>query len=292
MAKKDFTQQAKSDFNIPKTRTKKTAKKGIRSGTRGLKNALARLVDIDRIKPDPEQVRKKFNNTALNELAESISEKGIIQPLVVEFEDSTDSFRILSGERRYRAAFIAGLQEVPCIIHDNENNLKNDERLLQQLTENIQREDLDPVDQAYAIKRLIDITGITQDEAGKKIGKSQQYVAGSLKIINGLPEIIKNDYRNLKREHLLQLARLKTDDEKIALYEKIKNNGMPIKELRKAVNEAVGKPPKVKNFRSNYSSENYKITVTFKKNDVKKTELISALKEWINELENSDGVSG
>jgi len=292
MAKKDFTEQAKSDFNIPKTRTKKTTKKGIRSGTKGLKNALARLVDIDRIKPDPQQVRKKFNNTALNELAESISEKGIIQPLVVEYEDSTDSFKILSGERRYRAASIAGLQEVPCIIHDNENNLEIDERLLQQLTENIQREDLDPVDQAFAIKRLIDITGITQDEAGKKIGKSQQYVAGSLKIINGLPEIIKDDYKNLTREHLLQLARLKTDDEKIALYEKIKNNGMPIKDLRKSVNEALGQPVKVKNFKSNYSSEDYKISIKFNKKDVEKAELIQALKEWIIELENSDGVSG
>jgi ParB family chromosome partitioning protein len=288
MVKKDFTEQAKSDFHIPKTRDKKTTKKGIRPGTKSLKKALARIVDIDRVKPDPEQVRKKFDEESLNELASSISEKGIIQPLIVEYEESSDNFRIILGERRYRAASIAGLTEVPCIIHDNDNNLNKDERLLQQLTENIQREDLDPVDQAYAIKRLIDLTGITQEEAGEKIGKSQQYVAGSLKIINGLPDVIKNDYRNLTREHLLRLARLKDDDKKIELYEKIKNNGMPIKELREAVNEALNQPPKTKKYRSNFSKQDYKISITFNKKDVKKTELIKALREWLKNLENGE----
>jgi ParB family chromosome partitioning protein len=286
MSRKDFTEQALQDFRIPAVE-EETPRKGIRAGTRGLHNALARLVAIERIKPDPAQVRKKFDPEKLEELAESIREKGVLHPIVVEYVEDEDCFQILSGERRYRAAKMAGLEEIPCIILDRKEKLTEYERLEQQLTENIQREDLDPVDQAYAIKRLIDVTGLTQEEVGQKIGKSQEYVAGALKIIRDLPDVIKDDYKDLSREHLLQLARLKDDSKKIELWQRIKQNGMSIRELRAIVNKELKRPPGPKPFRTKFAARDFKISIMFRRQDVGKQEIINALREWIEKLEES-----
>ena len=116
------------------------------AGTRRIKNA--RLIEIDKIKPDPDQPRKTFPEDSLAELSSSIKEHGVMQPITVEYQEHKGYYMIISGERRYQAAKLAGLLLIPCIIHDQVN--KKD-RYAKQLIENLQREDLSPIDKARAL---------------------------------------------------------------------------------------------------------------------------------------------
>ncbi|HZK10778.1 MAG TPA: ParB/RepB/Spo0J family partition protein, partial [Atribacterota bacterium] len=144
-------------------------KKGIREGTKGLSGA--RIIEISRIKLDPEQPRKSLNQKRLNELAESIKKHGLLQPITVEYIEPEDCFKIISGERRYKAAKLSDLQEIPCII----KNIDSYTRLIHQLIENIQRQDLPPLEEADSIQALInkkrmDNPSYSQREASRELG--------------------------------------------------------------------------------------------------------------------------
>ncbi len=143
-------------------------------------------IEIERIIPGDAQPRTDFDENSLKELANSIKEKGIIQPIVVS-RVGDGSFRIIAGERRWRAAKIAGLQKIPAIVKD----VSPSEAVEIALIENIQREDLDPVETAMAFERLIKDYNLTQEELSQRVGKDRATIANYLRILK-LPDEIKN----------------------------------------------------------------------------------------------------
>ncbi len=146
------------------------------------------LCDINKIIPNKEQPRTHFSEESLEELAQSIRENGIIQPLVVTNGDN-NTYTLIAGERRLRASILAGLREVPVITMEvSENNTLLELALI----ENIQRTDLNPIEEAEAYQRLIEKFGYTQEETAKKVGKKRSTVSNSLRLLN-LPELIKED---------------------------------------------------------------------------------------------------
>lgn len=139
---------------------------------------------IDKISPNPDQPRRSFDDVALEELAASIREKGIIQPLIVrEFPNGSGAYQIVAGERRWRAAQLAQLHELPIVI----KNFDDTEVLEIAIIENIQRADLNPVDEAAGYRQLMDKFGHTQEALSQALGKSRSHIANVLRLLN-LPE--------------------------------------------------------------------------------------------------------
>lgn len=141
---------------------------------------------LSSIKPNPYQPRKNFSHQDLEDLVNSIKEHGIIQPLIVS-EAADGSYEIIAGERRFRAAQIAGLPTVPVIARP----VKDLDKLELSLIENIQRRDLNPIEEAFAYERLVDEFGLTHEEIAKKIGKSRSYVSNTLRLLTLPSEIQK-----------------------------------------------------------------------------------------------------
>jgi len=135
-------------------------------------------IDINQIEPNEEQPRKKFDEEKLQELSDSIKEHGIVQPVILKKEGR--NYKLIAGERRWRAARMAGLKEVPAIIRD----FSDSEIMEISLIENIQREDLNPLELAEAYKKLMDELQLTQDEVAQKVGKSRSAVANILRLLN------------------------------------------------------------------------------------------------------------
>ena len=143
-----------------------------------------RNLKITEVEPNREQPRKVFNQESLEELADSIKTYGVIQPIVVSQQDGY--FGIVAGERRWRAAKLAGLEEIPAIIIENDEQTNKEIALI----ENIQREDLNPHEKALGIRNLMDKYGMTQEEVSKKIGKSRSSVSNTVRILNLAPDVL------------------------------------------------------------------------------------------------------
>ena len=143
-----------------------------------------KTLKITEIEPNRGQPRKNFNQESLEELAESIKIYGVIQPIVVSKEEGY--FEIVAGERRWRAAKLAGLQEIPAIIRENDEQTNKEIALI----ENIQREDLNPYEKALGIRNLMDKYGLTQEEVSKKIGKSRSSVSNTVRILYLSPDVL------------------------------------------------------------------------------------------------------
>jgi ParB family chromosome partitioning protein len=148
-------------------------------------SGLPQFIDVDQVKPSPEQMRKHFPAESLRELADSIRQHGVLQPLLVR--RLPDGYELIAGERRWRAARLAGVERVPAIIrHDADS----EDSLLLGLIENLQREDLDPIEEAHGIKRLIDQFGLTHEEAAARLGKHRVAVSQALRLLNGCPAVL------------------------------------------------------------------------------------------------------
>jgi ParB family chromosome partitioning protein len=148
-------------------------------------------IDVERIRPNPYQPRKEFTEMGLKSLAESIRQYGVLQPLVVSRTDVEKEggglesvYELIAGERRLRASKLAGLTQIPVVIRHGESNLT---KLELAIIENLQREDLNAIDRAKALKQLIDEFGISHAEAAAKVGKSREYISNSLRLLS-LPE--------------------------------------------------------------------------------------------------------
>lgn len=144
------------------------------------------MVSIDEIRPNPYQPRKYFDQEKLEELASSIKEHGIFQPLLLK--KSIQGFDIVAGERRYKAAIMAGLHEVPAILVD----ISDDQMMEIALLENIQREDLNAVEEARAYKAMMERFNLTQEKLAERVGKSRAHIANTMRLLN-LPEVVQND---------------------------------------------------------------------------------------------------
>ncbi len=149
-----------------------------------LLETVVREIDIDDIDPNSDQPRRAFDKAALEQLAQSIREAGVLSPILV-VEDGL-RYRIVAGERRYRASRMAGLSSVPCIVRD----MTTAQQMEAALIENLQREDLNPIEEAMAIRSLMQECGYTQEQAAQKLGKSRPVIANSLRLLNLTKEII------------------------------------------------------------------------------------------------------
>ncbi len=178
---------------------------------------------IDDISPNPVQPRKIFDDDALKELSESIRSYGILNPLTVRLRGG--KYELVAGERRLRAARLAGLREVPCILLD----VNMEDASLIALVENLQRRDLDFIEEAVGINRLIRMFGMSQEEAARRIGKSQSAVANKLRLLK-LPQDILDSLRTngLTERHGRALLRLPRAEEQRAALEFIIENGLTV----------------------------------------------------------------
>ncbi|WP_163427390.1 ParB/RepB/Spo0J family partition protein [Eubacterium pyruvativorans] len=187
-------------------------------------------IGIEQIKPNVNQPRKKFNEERIAELAESILKHGIIQPLVVR--RSGAFYEIVAGERRWRAARRADLEKVPCIIRE----FTDDENMLIAIIENLQREDLDPIEEANGLNQMIKKFGMTQEEVSKSISKSRPYISNSLRLLK-LPEYIQELVSEGKLSMGHARALISVEDPKLQseICSRIVKDGLSVRDVEKLV---------------------------------------------------------
>ncbi len=187
--------------------------------------------ELDKISPNQFQPRTHFDEDALNELADSIKEKGIIQPLVVT-QNIDGSYGLIAGERRLRASKIIGLAKVPVVIRE----VSGDDELLElALIENVQRKDLNPIEEAEAYEKLIKIFSYTQEQAAEKVGKKRSTVTNRLRLLQ-LPDFIKDDIGQgrLTEGHSRAILRLSGDDSAMKnARDQIISKGLSVRQAEK-----------------------------------------------------------
>lgn len=262
-------------------------KKGIREGTKGLSGA--RIIEISRIKLDPEQPRKSLNQKRLNELAESIKKHGLLQPISVEYIEAEDCFKIISGERRYKAAKLSDLQELPCII----KNIDSNTRLIHQLIENIQRQDLPPLEEAESIQALInkkrmDNPSYSQREASRELGLPKSYVNEMLSLLK-LPQDIKESVRTSDTvpKSLLLLLLRQSDEKNIReFYRQTKEGKLTVREVKMKLNKSKDKKgrPKFYEYKFESPGKEFILKIKFRKSEVEQSEITDAVRQVLNIL--------
>ena len=183
-------------------------------------------IDLSELRPNPYQPRKKFDEEALNELADSIKEHGVFQPIIVK--KSIKGYEIVAGERRYRASKKLGLEKIPAIIKD----FTDDEMMQISLLENLQRENLTSIEEAKAYKAIIDASNLTQEELAKKVGKSRSYITNILGLLT-LPVSIQNDIleNKISMGHARVLSKIEDEDKIKELANKVISDGLSVREL-------------------------------------------------------------
>lgn len=189
-------------------------------------------IDIDLVCPNPNQPRKIFEQDKLDELTESIKKYGVIQPIIVRKDE--DIYTIIAGERRWRACKNANIKTIPCIVRDMEN--KNASEIA--LIENIQREDLNPIDEANAYEFIIDRYGITQEEVSNIVGKSRVYVTNILRLSN-LDEYVKNKIiiNEISAGHGRAILSLPLEKQ-ISMTDKIIKENLSVRDVEKLVKDS------------------------------------------------------
>lgn len=188
------------------------------------------LADIDQIKPNSYQPRKEFDEDGIDELASSIKEKGMLQPLVGR--KIGNSYEIIAGERRWRAAQRAGLKRIPIILKD-----ASDSEILElALIENLQREDLNPIEEAIAYEQLIGDFGLTHDEISKRIGKDRSTITNQIRLLK-LPERVKQAIRNreISAGHARAILSIESHSKALEILELIKRNKLSVRQTEKLV---------------------------------------------------------
>ena len=184
-------------------------------------------LDLEAIRPNPYQPRKDFDETALDELAASIKQLGIIQPLTVR-SLGDDRYELISGERRLRASRRAGLKRVPAYVREADT-----EAMLEMaIVENVQREDLNPVEVALGYQRLIEEVGLTQEQVADKVGKNRSTVANVLRLLR-LPPRVQASLREgtLTSGHARALVSIEDDAERLSLHREILDDGLSVREV-------------------------------------------------------------
>ena len=186
------------------------------------------MIAVTEIDRNPDQPRRDFDEAALQTLADSIRTAGVLQPLLVV--EQNGRYRIVAGERRFRAARIAGLDTVPCIVRD----FTTEEQMEAALIENVQREDLNPIEEAAAVKQFMDACHYTQEQAAKRLGKSRPALANLLRLLS-LPKVVQDDViaGRLSAGHARVLAGLEEERRQIALAQMVILEGLSVRELEK-----------------------------------------------------------
>lgn len=196
------------------------------------------MVKLTMVEPNGEQPRKNFDEDSLLELAESIKQFGLLQPIIVQ--DRKNHYEIIAGERRWRAAKMAGLKEIPVII----KNLTNQEIVEISLIENIQREDLNPIEEAQAYKRLLEEFNLKQDEVAERVSKSRTAVTNSmrlLKLCDEVQQMVVNEM--ISTGHARALLSIEDPEEQYMIAQKVFDEKMSVREVEKLVKD-LHKPEK------------------------------------------------
>lgn len=189
-------------------------------------------LSINEIKPNAEQPRKTFEQGSLKELTDSILAHGIIQPIIVRPVDK--GYEIVAGERRYRAAREANLKEVPCVVRE----LSDEENMLFAIIENMQREDLNPVEEAEGIEKMISAYSLTQVQISESIGKSRPYITNALRLLK-LPDEVKKMMitGELSRGHGRTLLAIKGRERQVHMAQRAVKEGLSVRALEEIINE-------------------------------------------------------
>ena len=209
---------------------------------------------ISKVEPRREQPREYFDEAALQELADSIAQFGLIQPIVVRKLES-GYYQILAGERRWRASRMAGLSEVPVRV------IEADDRRTAELAlvENLQREDLNPIEEAKGYKALIEVYGLTQDEAAKSVGRSRPAITNSMRLLSlSEPVLELVETGKLSAGHARALLALRTEGEQMAVAQKVQNLALSVRQteaLCKKMAKPVREPEPEKPLEVNYLAE-------------------------------------
>ncbi len=193
-------------------------------------------LNIDDLRSNPYQPRQSFDETKLQELADSIKEYGVLEPIIVK--KSVKGYEIVAGERRTKACILAGVKTIPAIIRDF-----SDEDMMQiAVLENIQREDLNPIEEAEAYSKLLKVLNITQEELGKKLGKSRSHITNMLGLLN-LPDNVKADVLSglISMGHAKVLSKIEDEETINDLVKKVKSDKLSVRELESLASNPVVK---------------------------------------------------
>ena len=243
--------------------------------------SIGRLIDIERIEPNPHQPRKNFGD--LSEMVASIKEKGVLEPILVRAIEG-GRFEIIAGERRYQASKLAGLRHVPSIEVDVDNR----GMLEISLIENLQRKDLTPFEEAAAIQRLCDQFRYTHEEIARKLGKSRTVITEALSL-NRMPETVQERCRQADIESksmLLQIVRQDTEEAMHQLVDRITGEGITREQARRFNKSESDEERRPKRYIFRYAPEDdaFHFSLSFAKPEVEKAELVSALQSILERL--------
>ena len=245
--------------------------------------SIGRMIPIDKVRPNPDQPRKTIGD--VRELADSIREKGVLEPLLVRYVPREDTYYIISGERRYHASRAAGLHEVPCI----EKIADDAETLELALIENLQRKDLTAFEEADGLSRLAEHFDYTHDDIARKIGKARSSVTETLSI-RVIPDPIREaciEKGIVTKSLLLQVARQPNEKKMREMVEKIASGGLSRDEARRARQEENVSAPRPQPFLFDFQPEDnsFRMRILFRKSQVSREELASTLRAILREIE-------
>ena len=223
-----------------------------RTGRPVVESGRVRLVRLEKIRPNPAQPRRVFDPEGLQELASSIGQYGILQPLTVR--RTAAGLELVAGERRLRAAKLAGLKEVPCIFVTADEIQSG----MLALVENLQRRDLDYIEEAEGLARLMRLFGLSQEQAAQKVGKSQSAVANKLRLLRHSPQVL-DALRSagLTERHARALLKLNKDEDKLAAIGLIAQRGLTVAQTEQYVQDMLSdrvpgtrrrRPPDIREF--------------------------------------------
>ena len=198
----------------------------------GVTNEEIVYLNLSDLRPNPYQPRKVFNDEALSELAESIKENGVFQPIIVK--KSIKGYEIIAGERRYRASILAGKTNIPAIIR----NFTEEQMIEIALLENLQRENLSAIEEAMAYKNMLEKLNLTQEQLSKKVSKSRSHITNMLGLLR-LPKEVQDMIINnkLTMGHARALSKLENEEQIIEMANKIVNEKLPVRETEKETND-------------------------------------------------------
>ena len=214
--------------------------KGGKNGKAAPIDSPDKMVNISKVEPNPDQPRKNFSEDELEELSDSIKKIGIFQPILVQ--DKGDHYMIVAGERRWRAALKAGLKEVPVII----KNYTEEEIVIISLLENIQRVDLNPIEEAQTYKKLIDTYKYKQDEVAEKVSKSRVAVTNSMRLLKLADEVQQMLIENvISSGHARALLAVDNKETQYELAQRVMDEKLSVREIEKIIKD-LNKPKKEK----------------------------------------------
>lgn len=219
-----------------------------------MKEPMYKFIEIGKIIANEKQPRTHFENEKIQELAVSIQQNGLLQPVVVR--PYQGQYQIVVGERRYRACKLAGLEEIPCIIQEYDN----EQTATVAIVENIQRENLSPIEEALAFQQLLDTQDITQEELAKKVGKKQSTIANKLRLLQlsiTVQEAVKR--KDITERHARALLKLESTAKQNNMFREIVAKGLNVEQTEKRIKEQT--ESKVKKPKSKKVSQNLKIAI-------------------------------